>query len=330
MKKELTRRDLIGRAGLAIGGAMSLGVLNGCSGSSGTDGAPVPECAANAAALKDFPYAKYLPAGFALDAATAQEAAYHGYYTGGGCGNGVWVGLLGELARAGEPFSQLPMAFGAFGGGGIAGFGSICGAVLSGNLILNTVVSNATARANLMTELMRWYETFDFPTYAPVTVDPAEAAATEGGTSASKLVLDWGTEPTKPAVTKVQPGSHLCHASVSGWCAKQSPIVAAGGANQTDKKARCARVTADVAGKVVALLNAYLASGALGSRSFAAPAVPTTVTECTTCHGTGVLQHNGTAVSPAATGMSCPTCHGDKLPLSGTGHSALPACTGCH
>jgi hypothetical protein len=222
------------------------------------------------------------------------------------------------------------MGFGVFGGGGIAGFGSICGAVLSGNLIINTVVANATARANMMTELMRWYETYDLPTYAPLAVDPAEAAATDAGTSTAKLVLDWGSEPTKPAVTKVKPGSHLCHASVSGWCARQSPKVSAGGASQADKKARCARVTADVAGKVVDLLGAYLASGALGNRAYAAPAVPATVTDCTTCHGTGVVQHNGSGVPAVATGMACPTCHGNKVPISGTGHSAAVACASCH
>ena len=328
MSKTISRRSMISQAGLAVGGAMTLGALSGCGEEDSS--CPPPNCADTAAELKDFPYEKYVPADFALDRDTIQEAAYHGYYNGGGCGHGVYSALLGDLARAGAPFDQLPVNFGVFGGGGIAAFGSICGAVLSGTLILNQVVANGTARGAMMTELMRWYETHQFPAYVPVTVDPLESASTDAGSSTNKLVLNWGTESTKPAVTQVAPGSHLCHASVSGWCAGQLPIVNAGTTNQPDKKARCARVTADVAGKVVDIITAYLASGALGARSFTATAAPTTVTECTVCHGNAVSQHNSLDAPPVATGMSCPSCHGEKVPLTGVTHTSNVACDGCH
>jgi hypothetical protein len=107
-------------------------------------------------------------------------------------------------------------------------------------------------------------------------------------------------------------------------------MVNAGGANQPDKKARCSRVTADVAAKVVDLVKTYLASGALGARSFAAPAIPTTVTGCTTCHGVAVTDHNGRAVSSAASGMACTTCHGE-IAVAGSAHAAATAtCGSCH
>jgi hypothetical protein len=328
VKKDLSRRDLLGRAGLMVGGAVTLGALSSCSNED--DPCPVAEeCPApvdTAAKLKDFPYEKHVAESFTLDAAAVQEAAYHGYYAaapGGGCGHGAYSALLADLARAGNPFDQLPTTFGQFGFGGIVGYGSTCGAVLGSVLIVNSVIADATARNNMIATLMRWYETHEFPAYAPATVDPVESGAT--------MVLNWGSEPGKPAVTKVAPGSHLCHASVSGWCAAQDPMVNAGGASQPDKKARCARVTADVAGKTVEMVNAYLASGALGARSFAIQAPGSDVTGCTTCHGTAVNTHQANSVPPAASGMSCPACHTEKLPLNGATHApAATTCGTCH
>jgi hypothetical protein len=325
MKKDLSRRDLLGRAGLMLGGAVTVGALSACGDENDPTCPPPVECGDTAAKLKDYPYEKHLAADFTLDAPAIQEAAYHGYYApapAGGCGHGAWSALLADLARAGNPFDQLPVLFGQFGGGGVAGYGSICGAVLGGVLIVNSVVANGTARSNMLTTLMRWYETHEFPAYTPVAVDPAETSATK--------VLNWGSESEKPPVTKVAPGSHLCHASVSGWCAAQSPVVNAGGANQPDKKARCARVTADVAGKVAEMMNAYLASGALGARSFAVQAAGADVTGCTSCHGVAVNAHQGSTVPPAASGMSCPACHSQKAPLAGATHSTLEVCGSCH
>jgi hypothetical protein len=321
VKKELSRRDLIGRAGLALGGLATIGLA--CGEESATpcepQACPEPEVCPPASLVADFPYEKHLPAAFGLDAAAVRQAAYDGYYGGGGCGHGAYSALLGDLTRAGRPFTELPLRAAQFGAGGVAGYGSICGAVLGGAMIVSSLVESAGARNNLLASLMRWYEGFAFPAYAPTAVNAEEAGATK--------LLDWGTEPTKPAVTKVAPGSHLCHASVSGWCAAQDPVVPAGGASQPDKKARCARVTADVAGKVAELLNAYLASGALGARTFAVTAPGLDVTDCTSCHTGAVGSHGGVQAPPVASGMSCPTCHGDKAPSS---HQALPSCTSCH
>jgi hypothetical protein len=314
MKKELSRRDLMGRAGLALGGLVTLGIACG-------DEDP-QTCVDTSPQVSDFPYEKHLPAGFAFDEAATEavkEAAYHAYYGGGGCGHGSYSALLSDLAaRAGAPFDKLPLRFGAFGGGGVAAYGSICGAVLGSTLIINSIVADAASRSAMMTTLMRWYERTALPDYTPAAVDAEEANATK--------TLDWGSESGKPAVTKVVPGSHLCHASVSGWCAGQDPVVPAGGTSQPDKKARCARVTADAVGKTIEMLNAYLASGALGSRTFTALAAGSDVSSCTTCHGTGVTQHGGLDKLPVATGMSCPSCHGEKV----ADHQALTSCAGCH
>jgi hypothetical protein len=315
VKKELTRRDLIGRAGLAIGGALSLGVVNACSSNENSASPPPPAAGPE---VNQFPYQQHLAASYRLDAAAVQEAAYHGYYAGGCC-HGAYNALVKHLAdTAGAPFDKLPLDFGMFGGGGIAGFGSICGAVLGGVLVVNSLVPNLTAPATLtaaqktvrnrmMVELMRWYEQTAFPAYTPVAVDAGETGLTLGFNDGSL-----------PAPQQVAPGSHLCHASVTGWCAANGNVPSSG----PDKKARCARLTADVAGKVVEMVNAYLASG-----EFVAGAANAT-TGCVGCHS----QTATAPAAPVAAGMECTTCHptaGHPFPAT-QAHDPASNCGTCH
>lgn len=293
MKKELTRRQLMGQAGIALGGVVGLGVLQGC-GSDAVAAAPADTTTPTddttpttprTAQVADFPYQQHLPAGYRLDAAPIREAGYQAYYAGGCC-HGAYSALVGHLATtAGAPFNLLPIDFGKFGGGGIASYGSICGAVLGGVLVINMVVSNATARAAMMTDLMRWYEGNGFPAYVPSAIATGETGVTLDFSAANISRL------------QVVTGSHLCHASVSSWCARNN--VSASG---NDKKARCARLTADVAGKVAEMLNAYLASGA-----YTGPAIDSTSATCLGCHAPATTAH------PVAAAMQCGTCHSDKV-----------------
>jgi hypothetical protein len=218
-----------------------------------------------------------------------KEVAYHGYYAGGCC-HGAYSALLGHLAdTAGQPFNLLPRDFGKFGGGGVAGYGSICGAALGGVLIINSIVSDASARTGMLTELLRWYEGFAFPAYVPVAIDAAETGTTKDFSASGVAALQRA------------PQSHLCHSSVSDWCAANG--VSAGGA---DKKARCARLTADVAGKAAEMVNTYLA----GTGTWTAPAIDAQSATCLGCHP------GSSTVQPVASGMKCGSCHTDKL----TGH----------
>ena len=87
-----------------------------------------------------------------------------------------------------------------------------------------------------MTELLRWYEDFAFPAYVPTTnLDPhREDPQVRGDTRA------------QPGRRDVVPHSHLCHASVSDLVSRRT---ATWTRTARDKKSRCARLTADVAGK---------------------------------------------------------------------------------
>jgi hypothetical protein len=293
VKDELSRRDLLGRAGLALGGLVTIGGL-ACSG----DEDPrtiVEECPAPAdpgPQVISFPYKQFLPAGYQLDVAAVKEAAYHGYYEGGCC-HGAYKAILNHLAQTvGQPFSLMPLDFCKFGGGGVAGYGSICGAVLGSQLVINMVVEESkpdpadatktiALRNPMMTAVMRWYESFAFPAYSPTAVDAKETGLTKDFSQSNLAAL------------QVVPGSHLCHASVTSWCAANG--VSASG---KDKLARCARLTADVAGEAAELINAYLTSN-----SVAPIAMKTEDQACGTCHGAA------TTSKPVAAGMSCTSCH---------------------
>jgi hypothetical protein len=315
---------------MVIGGAVTLGVLNACgSDSSNSVTTPVPDptptptptptetpATPTGPLATEFPYQQHLEAGYRLDVAAVKEAAYHGYYAGGCC-HGAYNGLMKHLAdTAGAPFNLLPLEFGGFGGGGIAGYGSICGAVLGGVLVINSVVPNTApageaaskinVRNRMMVELIRWYESFAFPTYVPAAVDAKETG----------LTLDFGSANLVTLQTVA--GSHLCHASVTKWCEANGNANPNGG----DKKARCARLTADVAAKVAEMLNGYLATG-----EFVAAAVNGTG-GCVNCHGAVA----NAPAAPTAAGMDCVSCHpvaGHALPTS---HPSVQTanCKTCH
>jgi putative redox-active protein with C_GCAxxG_C_C motif len=289
-KVQLSRRSMLTRTGFAIGGLIGASALPACS---SEDPAPPVDPGPTAA---EFPYAQHMAAGYRLDVAAVKEAAYQAYFAGGCC-HGAYSALLGHLAATvGKPFTLLPIDFGKFGGGGVAGYGSICGAALGGALIINMVVADPAApapavRNPMIAELLRWYEGFAFPAYSPTTVNAGEAGQVTLDFSAGNLVN-----------LQVVPGSHLCHASVSTWCAANA--VSASG---KDKSARCARLTADVAGKVADLLNAYLADTALVATGRDAASAT-----CMTCHPSTSTSR------PVASGMGCTSCHPDKV----TGHPA--------
>jgi putative redox-active protein with C_GCAxxG_C_C motif len=296
--KNLTRRDLMTRAVYALGGAATLGSVQACSSSAATPATP-----ATGPTVKDFPYEKHLPAGYQLVPAAVQEPAYNAYYEAdGGCCHGAYSALMKHLAATvGAPFDQLPPDFGRFGAGGIAGYGSICGSILGGVLVIGHIVSDKTARNNMMTDLLRWYERAPFPTFTPTAKNANETTTLDF--SAANIVN-----------LQTTPGTHLCHASVSGWCAARGVA-----ANSGDKLARCSRLTADVAAKVAEMINTYLASTTT-PKTYGVAAIDSVSVKCVGCH---------TKISttrPVAAGMACAPCHEDQAsPTVGSTHATYMA-----
>jgi hypothetical protein len=291
VKNELSRRDLLGRAGLALGGLVTIGSI-GCSG----DEDPktiVEACPDPGPQVAQFPYQQHMAAGFQLEVEAVKAAAYEAYFSGGCC-HGAFSALVADLRRAGQPYTLLPLDFGKFGGGGM-GYGSVCGSALAGVLVMNLVVADTTARGNMITALLRWYETFKFPQFSPATRNVGE----EGS------VLDFSQSNLVNIGTVA--GSHLCHASLSTFAGTNGVA-----ANGKDKHARCARVTADVAGKTAEMLNQYLLAD---PKAYPAVARDSVSAGCVTCHSPA-----STGAPPAVnSGMACTTCHTDKA----TGHGGL-------
>ncbi len=108
--------------------------------------------------------------------------------------------------------------------GGIASWGTICGALVPAVALISGVTKDKSEGTPLINELMAWYTQFPFPEYQP-----------------------HGSDFPKVAV-----GSTICHVSVSKWVNAMEPAVTAG---SKEKKLRCAGVTGDTCKKAVEILN---------------------------------------------------------------------------
>jgi hypothetical protein len=213
-----------------------------------------------------------------LDPEDIRKRAHKAYYDGGCC-YGAFHAIVGSLAEAvGEPFTQVPSQMMYFGGGGGAGWGTLCGALNGAAAALSLVADRANANT-IISELFGWYTESKFPTDISNTYAVSQA-----------FLVNRNTQ----ALPQTVPGSPLCHASVSSWCTLTGIKASA-----PERGERCARMTGDVAAQAVMAMNRF-AEGQFRA-TFVAPAV---VSECQTCHGSGTVGNVQAAVK-----MGCPTCH---------------------
>ena len=208
------------------------------------------------------------------DVATAMDVAYKGYwYKGLGCGYGAFYSIVGTMAnKYGAPYNTFPFSMMEMFKGGMADWGTICGAL--GGAAAAFFVFYGRKEANpMVNELFRWYETTAFPMY-----NPGEAA--QGFK---------GDLPTSVA------NSVLCHVSVSVW-SYQNKIAA----NSKQRSERCGRLTADVVKKAIEILNAKIEAGKDWKGALAKQE---SVTQCGACHSKGKM-------SDIVKGnMDCTPCH---------------------
>ena len=262
LDKEVSRRSFLKTVGSGIGlaaGALVLGT--------GKLGAQTP-APAGAVAESPFPYAE-------LDPEEAFLRGHAGYYKAG-CAYGGFYAVLSLLReKVGGPYNQVPLRMLRFGGAGIAGWGTICGALNGSCAAIALTVPDADI-AKVCGELLGWYTKYPFPSAK------SNALAASGGFKYSPA-----THPKMSLVTSVS-DSPLCHASNAKWIAESGY-----GLSTPERKERCARLTADVAEKTVELLNAYKAG------KFA-PAfkIDEETANCLSCHAD---DQEGK--------MACTTCH---------------------
>ena len=216
-----------------------------------------------------------------LDAEAVRIRAHDVFCTEGkGCSYAAFDGIISLLRE------QLPATFPIFpneimyyGHGGVAGWGTICGAINGPAAAISLVCDKATSDA-LINELCGWYTQELLPT------ETSNNYAANGTFTATK---------SDEVLTQNACGSVLCHVSVSKWCDASGVAVA-----DVKRKERCARVSGDVAAKAAELLNAHYGSGFT-----AAYVPPETIAACVVCHGSEGVKKN------VASKSECNQCHGD-------------------
>ncbi|OHD21895.1 MAG: hypothetical protein A2Y38_05410 [Spirochaetes bacterium GWB1_59_5] len=260
--KEVSRRGFLKTTGLGLGVAVGALVLGTGVASAADTGSAAP------VAEGPFPYSP-------LDAKESMLRGHDAYWKSG-CAYGTFYSITSMLRdKVGGPYNQVPLRMISWGRGGGANWGTLCGALTGACTAINLVAADADVN-KLVSELLGWYSTNSFP-----SVEANQMGVAGGFTKTAKAY---------PKIELIQTVSEspLCHASNATW-------IAASGIPLGDdrRKERCARLTADVAAKTVAMLNDYKAG------TFVATFKVSEETE--TCLGCHEQSQEGK--------MSCLECH---------------------
>lgn len=217
-----------------------------------------------------------------LDVETVRINAHDDYCTEGkGCCYAAFNAMV-KLLRAQLPatFPSFPNEIMVYGHGGVAGWGTICGAVNGAAALISLVCDKATSD-QLVSELCGWY------TQALIPSDISNDYAVAGD--------KYTATKSDEVLTQNESGSVLCHVSCTKWCDASGVAI-----NDLKRKERCARLTGDVAAKAAELLNDHYGSG------FSAEYVPpAAIASCMACHSAEGTQKN------VASKSDCGQCHGD-------------------
>jgi hypothetical protein len=195
---------------------------------------------------------------------------------------GTGSALVNALATAmGAPWDTFNPDLMKFGGGGIASWGTICGSINAGAVVINMAVGPGTTATSLVNEYFGWYCDFVFPT-----------------TRFDHLSL-YPNQPTSVAQ------SPLCHNSSGIWAYTYAYRI-----GSAERKERCAKLAADCAYKAVELLNAWKAGTFVPTKAAPDFQDSTAFERCFGCHvGAGTSKDN------AQGKMNCLAsgCHSDKV-----------------
>lgn len=223
-EKVYSRRDMLKTAGMAAAGVAVVTVIpsfiTGCA--KKTPELPTKEVLnyEYLAASEDAP--QYPFPYQKLDPATTMERAYASFFNKGGCCRAVIDGVIGQLGdNAGYPWNQMPVDAFANGAGGY-GAASLCGSLAGAATAIGLAVPPEDA-ATVTAELFAWYTSTELPTYQPEVENKTVVSASVN--------------------CKDSVGEFM---EVSGYAM-----------GDPERKARCAGVAADCAGKTAELLNAY-------------------------------------------------------------------------
>lgn len=293
----MNRREFLKKA-LAVSGIMLLKGPNAALADTGASSSPAGE---------EVPP---LPWGYVeLDPEYVRRLGHLGYYAFECAGGAFWAIMWALREKMGHPYTlvpiptkdevlaalkgkkelQVPMHFGAGGGGG---FGSLCGA-LNGSCAAITMAVEAKLAKELTRKLFRWYE------QAPI---PSKTSNEYAATHQFFVPKYKSDKPLPQSVSE----SVLCHESVSKWCVRSGYA-----SGSKERSERCARLTGDVAAMAVRFLNAHL-HGNLDE--VATIPLTQTTADCRRCHFKGKNYEEGQFTRGY---MECESCHVDRRPHLG-------------
>jgi hypothetical protein len=254
---KLTRREILGTFGIAAGSC----ALSSCA---------MDKLASDSSQAKkaDYPWT-YTE----LDPDITAQKAYH-FYDKGHCMYSVFTAVVSQLAEEhGEPYSSFPIGMMRYGGGGTAGWGSLCGALNGSAALAGLFIQKEEDLKILVDELFLWYEQAELPVYVP-------------------------QKPTyNIEISRSVSVSVLCHVSVTKWCK-----VSGHKTFSKAQKERCRRLSADTARKTVEILNTYFAGRISTVQQF-----DKKTKTCRSCHTKASELQNTRGK------MRCTSCHSVDL-----------------
>lgn len=219
-----------------------------------------------------------------LDVEEVRKRGHEGYYRGDCCFGG-FVAIIEALRdKVGFPFTQIPVEMMGFGAGGMAGWGTTCGALIGAAAAINLVTEKDVAR-KLVSELLGWYSITPFPS----------EQSNRYAVNHEFLVKEYKSDKELPQSVSNSP---LCHVSVTEWC--RNAEIASGSPERAE---RCGRLTGDVAAYAAELLNAHFdGTFAPAFQGFEDSAT------CASCHSVGPEYDKGQFTNGK---MECTACHED-------------------
>jgi hypothetical protein len=239
MEKEISRRQLVTvLGGVAVVGAAATLVAHADQ----LGGTKDP-----AAASQKVPW-PYKP----LDPDKAAQRGFEGYYKAE-CMYGTVDAIVGTVAeQLGSPYKDFPFMMFKYGGGGIKGWGTICGALNGAAAAIQLLSPEPDPLVNA---LFTWYEHEQLPDVHP---------------KGAKF----------PEVRSVA-GSPLCHQSIVSWTKASGKH-----AYSPERGERCGSLVASVTKQTVLLLNQQAAGKPIVF------ALPKETQSCMSCHEKGSALEN--------------------------------------
>jgi hypothetical protein len=212
-------------------------------------------------------------------------------YFKSGCAEAVWFSCVEALAAIPganqADWASLPANMFRFGGGGVAGWGTICGTLNGAAALISMAVgpnvvdgkSGWTHRNNLINGVFQYYAETALPTNNTYKSSQGALGSLGAWTPATMPISNV---PTSTA------NSPLCHSSLVQWTettgnADASPA----------QRDRCGKACFDVAFKAVSILNTYHELNSAPAVSF-----DPSVAACGACH----KEYTGVK-------MACGSCH---------------------